>query len=186
MEYIDGEDLASLLRRIGRPPGGQGGRDRAAALRGPRGGARRGVLHRDLKPANVMIDGRGQARITDFGLAGRPKTCAAAQPGQREVPDAGRLPTWRRSSFDGAPAASVQSDLYALGLVLYEIFTGRRVFAAGHSRVAGAPRRPDPIAPSELASSIQPAWSASILAALRRTRGGGRRQLRAGGGAARR
>ena len=69
MEYIDGEDLASLLRRIGRIP-----QDKAIELArqlcaGVAAAHERGVLHRDLKPANVMIDGDGNVRITDFGIA---------------------------------------------------------------------------------------------------------------------
>jgi serine/threonine protein kinase len=69
MEYVDGEDLASLLRRIGRIP-----QDKAVELArqlcaGVAAAHERGVLHRDLKPANVMIDGDGNVRITDFGLA---------------------------------------------------------------------------------------------------------------------
>src|SRR5262249_6740813 len=69
MEYVDGEDLASLLRRIGRLPVDKAldiARDLAAGLAAAHD---LGVIHRDLKPANVMIDGRGKARITDFGLA---------------------------------------------------------------------------------------------------------------------
>ena len=66
MEYVDGEDLASLLRRIGRLPAGKAtdvARDIASGLAAAHD---RGITHRDLKPANVMIDGSGRARVTDF------------------------------------------------------------------------------------------------------------------------
>ena len=69
MEYIDGEDLASLLRRIGRLPAAKALEMTRQLCAGLAAAHDRGVLHRDLKPANVMIDGRGQARITDFGVA---------------------------------------------------------------------------------------------------------------------
>src|ERR1041385_4597032 len=69
MEYIDGEDLASLLRRIGRLPGDKAIEFARKICAGLAAAHERGVLHRDLKPANIMIDGRGQVRITDFGLA---------------------------------------------------------------------------------------------------------------------
>src|SRR6185436_1532993 len=69
MEYIDGEDLSTLLRRIGRFPGDRAVQISREVCAGLAAAHDRGVLHRDLKPANVMIDGRGRARITDFGLA---------------------------------------------------------------------------------------------------------------------
>src|SRR5216110_3137725 len=70
MEYIDGEDLASLLRRIGRLPSDKALELARQLCAGLAAAHDNGVLHRDLKPANVMIDGEGNARILDFGLAG--------------------------------------------------------------------------------------------------------------------
>ncbi|HVR38202.1 MAG TPA: serine/threonine-protein kinase, partial [Thermoanaerobaculia bacterium] len=69
MEFVDGEDLASLLRRVGRLTTAKAmsvARDLCSGLAAAH---ELGVIHRDLKPGNVMIDGRGRARITDFGLA---------------------------------------------------------------------------------------------------------------------
>jgi serine/threonine-protein kinase len=120
MEYVDGEDLASSLRRIGRFP-----EDKAVELArqlcsGLAAAHERGVLHRDLKPANVMLDGAGKVRVMDFGLAavgpvadvraGTPAYMAPEQLLGREV--------------------TSRSDIFALGLVLYELFTGRRAFTA--------------------------------------------------------
>ena len=69
MEFIDGEDLASLLRRIGRLPADKALEIARQLCAGLAAAHDAGVLHRDLKPHNVMIDGRGRARITDFGVA---------------------------------------------------------------------------------------------------------------------
>ena len=70
MEYVDGEDLHSLLRRIGRLPSDKAIEIARKLCAGLAAAHDQGVLHRDLKPANIMIDGRGQVLITDFGLAG--------------------------------------------------------------------------------------------------------------------
>jgi serine/threonine protein kinase len=69
MEYLDGEDLDSLIRRIGHLPQDKAIEFARRICAGLGAAHERGVLHRDLKPANIMIDGRGQVRITDFGLA---------------------------------------------------------------------------------------------------------------------
>ena len=121
MEYVDGEDLGSLLRRIGRFP-----QDRAIEIArqlcaGVAAAHDRGVIHRDLKPANVMIDGEGHVRITDFGIA----TAAS----DTEAGPAGTPQYMAPEQLTGKPA-SVKTDIYALGLILFEIFTGKRAYDA--------------------------------------------------------
>ncbi|MFZ2494016.1 MAG: serine/threonine-protein kinase [Thermoanaerobaculia bacterium] len=121
MEYVDGEDLASLLRRIGRLPAQKAfdiARDVCAGIAAAHG---LGIVHRDLKPANIMIDGRGQARITDFGLA----VVAEELEAGREI--AG-TPAYMAPEQLSGGTVTHKTDLYALGLVLYEIFTGQRLF----------------------------------------------------------
>lgn len=119
MEFIDGEDLASLLRRVGRLPPEKGLAVSRDICAGVAAAHEKGVIHRDLKPANVMVDGRGRARVTDFGLA------VAGESSDHSGTPAYMAP----EQLQGA-ASSVASDVYALGLVLYEIFTGRRAFDA--------------------------------------------------------
>ena len=70
MEYIDGEDLAKVLRRMGKPSHDKAIQIARQLCAGLAAAHDKGVLHRDLKPHNVMIDGNGKVRITDFGLAG--------------------------------------------------------------------------------------------------------------------
>jgi hypothetical protein len=121
MEYVDGEDLASLLRRIGRIPQNKAVDIARQLCAGVAAAHERGVLHRDLKPANVMIDGDGNVRITDFGIAtaGTDTDVVVAGTPQYMAPE----------QLAGGPA-SIRTDLYALGLILFEIFTGRRAYDA--------------------------------------------------------
>jgi hypothetical protein len=120
MEYVDGENLATSLRRIGRFP-----EDKAADIArqlcaGLAAAHQRGVIHRDLKPANVMLDGAGRVRIMDFGLAavGRIEDVRAGTPAYMAPEQLlGREVTQR-------------SDIFALGLVIYELLTGRRAYSA--------------------------------------------------------
>ena len=118
MEYIDGEDLASLLRRIGKLPHDKAldiARHVCAGLAAAHG---LGIIHRDLKPANVMIDGRGTARITDFGLA-----ALADEVARGEI--AG-TPGYMAPEQLAGGEITARTDLYALGLILCEVFTGKR------------------------------------------------------------
>jgi serine/threonine protein kinase len=160
MEFVDGEDLASLLRRIGRLPDDKAvevAQQLCAGLAAAHGS---GVLHRDLKPANVMIDGKGRARITDFGLA------IPASEADRKSGTAGTLGYLAPELLDGG-APSVQSDLYALGLVLYELFTGKKAFDA--SSLAELHRRQTettPKPPSSVVKNFDPAVERAILRCL--------------------
>lgn len=119
MEYIDGEDLRVLLRRIGRLPPDKGVQIAQQLCAGLAAAHEKGVLHRDLKPANIMIDGRGQVRITDFGLA--------RIAGETTAGEIAGTPAYMAPEQLARGEATIQSDLYALGLILYELFTGKRV-----------------------------------------------------------
>src|ERR1700682_3015165 len=123
MEYVDGEDLHSLLRRIGRLPSDKALEITRKLCAGLAAAHDKGVLHRDLKPSNIMIDGRGHVLITDFGLAGIM--------GQIEGVEARNgTPGYMAPEQLSGTEVSAQSDIYALGVVLYEMFTGKRPFQA--------------------------------------------------------
>jgi hypothetical protein len=123
MEYVDGEDLASLLTRIGRLPADKAvdtGRKLCAGLAAAHD---RGVIHRDLKPQNIMINKRGEVVIMDFGLAAIAGELTGAE--ARNGTPAYMSPEQIKGSV-----VTSKSDIYALGLVLYELFTGKRPFEA--------------------------------------------------------
>ncbi|HEX9961855.1 MAG TPA: serine/threonine-protein kinase, partial [Pyrinomonadaceae bacterium] len=123
MEFIQGDDLSSLLRRIGRLPSDKAVEIARQLCFGLAAIHEAGILHRDLKPANVIIDNRGKARITDFGIAGI----------EEEIRD-GEIrvgtPAYMSPEQITGREVSVKSDIYSLGLLLYEIFTGKQAFEA--------------------------------------------------------
>jgi serine/threonine protein kinase len=123
MEYVDGEDLASVVRRIGRLSPDKATEIARQICAGLSAAHERGVIHRDLKPANVMLDGAGKIRITDFGLAG-----VAASIKGADV-RAG-TPAYMAPEQLAGREVTTKSDIYSLGLILYEILTGKRVFEA--------------------------------------------------------
>jgi len=149
MQYIDGEDLGSLLRRIGRLPP-----DRAAEVAkriclGLSAAHEKGVLHRDLKPGNIMIDSRGQVLITDFGIAAFASELLGTE--------TDGTPVYMAPEQLLGKKASVQSDLYSLGLVMFEMFTGRRPFEVTSARELAEARQAHPfLAPSSLAPGVDP------------------------------
>src|SRR6516165_10150980 len=109
MEYIDGEDLASLIKRIGYLPNEKALQVTRQLVAGLGAAHDRGVLHRDLKPANIMIDGHGRVRITDFGLA----VAAGEEKGSAEVFG---TPAYMAPEQFAGKSGTVRSDIYSLGL----------------------------------------------------------------------
>lgn len=151
MEYIDGEDLSSLLRRIGRLPEEKAVEIARQLCAGLGALHDRGVLHRDLKPANVMIDGRGRVRITDFGLSGIATEFVGAEA------RAG-TPAYMAPEQLAGERADERSDIYALGLILYEVFTGKRAFEADSiADLSRLQRETTPTSPSAILPDLDPA-----------------------------
>jgi serine/threonine-protein kinase len=124
MEYIDGEDLGSLLHRIGRLPADKALEFARRICAGLAAAHDKGVLHRDLKPSNIMIDSQGRVFITDFGLA-------AVTGELREAQAREGTPAYMAPEQLAGTEVTARSDIYSLGLVLYEMFAGKRPFEAG-------------------------------------------------------
>ncbi len=124
MEYVDGEDLASLLQRIGRLPSDKALEIARKICAGVAAAHDKGVIHRDLKPANIMLDKRGNVVVMDFGLA-----AVASQLSGSEARSG--TPAYMAPEQLRGEEVTARSDIYALGMVLYEIFTGKRAYDAG-------------------------------------------------------
>ena len=151
MEFIKGEELSSFMRRIGRLPQDKAIQIARQICAGLAAAHDVGVLHRDLKPANVMIDGDGNARITDFGLAG-----LAGEFGDDEM--AAGTPAYMAPEQLAGKNATVKTDIYSLGLVLYELFTSKRAFEAATFGELIRLRRSNttPTTPSSLVKDLDP------------------------------
>ncbi len=160
MEYVDGENLAVLLKRLGRLQHDKAVDIARQICAGLAAAHARGVLHRDLKPANIMIDGRGQVRLTDFGLAG-----AAADIRGLEI-RAG-TPAYMAPEQISGREVTVRSDIYSLGLVLFELFAGQPVFRARTvADYAALHCNSRPPLPSDVAEDLEPDVERVILQCL--------------------
>ena len=116
-----------------------------------------GVLHRDLKPSNIVIDGDGHVHIADFGIAAFVSTAAG------EIPLAG-TPAFMAPGLFHHQQPSRQSDLYALGIVLYEVATGKEPFDGVPAD--GLQAAVELIPPSVRCPEIEPALERAILQCL--------------------
>ena len=148
MEYVDGEDLSSLIKRIGRLTREKAidiARQLCIGLAAAHGA---GVLHRDLKPANIMLDGDGHVRITDFGLAVSPESV------DPEDIRSG-TPAYMAPEQISGLGVSIQSDIYSLGLIIYELVSGRQAFeAASPAELADLHMNAQPIPLSKIVDDV--------------------------------
>ena len=155
MEYIEGQDLRSLLARLGRIPSPRALQIAWQACNGLAAIHEQGLLHLDLKPANLMVDQEGHTKITDFGVAtragGRPRGGT-----QRYMPP-------EQLQGEVSPA----SDIYSFGLVLYELVTGQPAFFARSPRhLERLHKEVLPAPPSQVVPGIAPELDTLILACL--------------------
>jgi eukaryotic-like serine/threonine-protein kinase len=156
MELVDGEDLATIIRRSGALPPRQAARIAAEAARAVQAAHDRGIIHRDVKSGNIMISRDGRVKVTDFGIARALAEAQTTLPGTT----LGSVHYFSPEQARGEQA-SAASDIYSLGIVLYEMLTGRRPWegdsaaAVAMGRLSGPP--PDPAAvrvgiPAELSA----------------------------------
>ncbi|HEU4477295.1 MAG TPA: serine/threonine-protein kinase [Pyrinomonadaceae bacterium] len=150
MEFVRGEELSSLLKRIGRVPQDKAIQVARQLCAGLAAVHERGVLHRDLKPANIMLDEHGEVRITDFGIA-----ALTTELDRRET--SGTPAYMSPEQLDGRELTA-KSDIYSLGLVLYELFTGKKAFNAASLPELLRLRRSDttPTSPAEIVPELDP------------------------------
>jgi beta-lactam-binding protein with PASTA domain/predicted Ser/Thr protein kinase len=160
MEYLRGPSLKDLVRRGPLEPG-YAVELIVQVLKGARFAHRRGIVHRDLKPHNVMLDDEGRVKVTDFGIA---------RAGASDMTETGSIMgTAQYLSPEQAQGHAVteRSDLYSIGVMLFELLTGRVPFE-GESTVTIALRHvsePAP-APSRFNPAVPPALDAVVLRAL--------------------
>jgi predicted Ser/Thr protein kinase len=123
MEYVDGDDLAALLERIGRLPEEKALEIARKLCAGLAAAHSRGVIHRDLKPQNIMLNKRGEVLIMDFGLAAIADQLSGAEARNG-------TPAYMSPEQLKGIEVTAKSDIYSLGLILYELFTGKKPFQA--------------------------------------------------------
>ena len=130
MEYVDGPNLAELVRRLGPLPLGQAVGYVLDAARGLAYAHARGIVHRDVKPSNLIVGSSGVVKVLDLGLA---RTTAAATGSELTMPGdvLGTIEYMAPEQAAGAPAVDGRADIYGLGCTLYRLITGELPYRGG-------------------------------------------------------
>ena len=158
MELVDGEDLRSRLKREGRLEPEEVARIGAGVARGLSVAHRRGLIHRDIKPANILIDSESTPKVTDFGIVRALGAATQTKAGMT----LGSVHYLSPEQVQGTNV-DARSDIYSLGVVLYEAATGERPFdddapaAIAVRRLSEMPRPPHAVEPS------LPQWLSAVI-----------------------
>lgn len=161
MEFVEGESLRSVLNRFGGLAASKSVDLMLQVCSGLKEAHAQGIVHRDLKPENVMIDSRGNVKIMDFGIA-RSMEAATRLTGAMVGTPAYMAP----EQVAGKPV-DYRTDVYALGLIVYELFTGKAVFVADNPvAVALKHLRESPVPPHEIDPTIPVSIERTILKCL--------------------
>ena len=161
MEFVEGESLRSVLNRFGGLPQRKATDLALQICSGLKEAHAQGIVHRDLKPENVMIDGQGNVKIMDFGIA------RSMEAGTRLTGSMVGTPAYMAPEQVAGKSVDYRTDIYSLGLMLYEMFTGVPAFSADNSiAVALKQMREDPPPPHEIEPNIPVGAERTILKCL--------------------
>jgi len=162
MELVEGQDLASIIRETGALAPRQAARVSAEVGKALHAAHVRGIVHRDVKPSNVLVGRDGRVKVADFGIARALTESQLTLPGTTM----GSVHYFSPEQARGEPA-TVASDIYSLGIVLYEALTGQRPFSGdGAAAVALARLTTTPPRPSALRPGVPPELDSIVLRAM--------------------
>ncbi len=170
MEYVEGRPLGSVLaadvRQYGAMPADKALKVTADVLAALETSHEMGLVHRDIKPGNVMVNKRGVVKVMDFGIA------RAMQSGVTSMTQTGMVvgtPQYLSPEQALGRGVDARSDLYSVGIMLFQLLTGRIPFDADSPlAIAYAHVQEEPVAPSSINRSVTPAMDALVARALKK------------------